>query len=381
MLSRVRQHLSWKIFISYLVVISVGIIVLATSAKFAIPAAFDRHMGAMIPMMGDSSMGMMDSGMNLESDLYANFSVAVNEALTQAALAAFITALVVSWFFSRQVVIPVRGMMAASKRIAEGHYDERVQILGDPGEADELSQLAISFNRMAKNLAQTENMRRLLIGDVTHELRTPLTIIKGSIEGLIDGVLPPEAETYQQIYREADRLTLLVDDLQELSRVEAGAYALNRQPVHMADLVSATVARLGRQFEEKDVGLDIAIPAELPRVLVDEDRLGQVLINLLGNALQYTPSGGRVWITAAEQGGEIEIAVRDTGIGIALDHLQNLFTRFYRVDKSRSRAGGGSGIGLTIAKHFVEAHGGRIWAESEGAGKGSAITFTLPLAK
>jgi histidine kinase len=380
MLSRVRQHLSWKIFISYLVVISVGILVLATSAKFAIPAAFDRHMGAMIPMMGDSSMGMMDTGMNLESDLYANFSVAVNEALTQAALAAFITALVVSWFFSRQVVIPVRGMMAASTRIAEGNYDERVQILGDPGEADELSQLAISFNRMAENLAQTENMRRLLIGDVTHELRTPLTIIKGSIEGLIDGVLPPEAGTYHQIYREADRLALLVDDLQELSRVEAGSYSLNRQSVHMADLVAVTVVRLERQFEEKDVGLDVAIPPELPEVLADEDRLGQVLLNLLGNALQYTPSGGRVWVTANQRGAEIEIAVRDTGIGIPLEHLQNLFTRFYRVDKSRSRAGGGSGIGLTIAKHLVEAHGGRIWTESGGTGKGSTFSFTLPLA-
>jgi len=122
---------------------------------------------------------------------------------------------------------------------------------------------------MAEKLAQTENMRRQLIGDVTHELRTPLTTIKGSIEGLIDGVLPPGAGTFQQIYREADRLTLLVDDLQELSRVEAGAYSPN-QPVHMADLVAVTVARLGRQFEEKGVVLEIEIPPELPRVLADE---------------------------------------------------------------------------------------------------------------
>jgi len=233
---------------------------------------------------------------------------------------------------------------------------------------------------MAEKLAQTENMRRQLIGDVTHELRTPLTTIKGSIEGLIDGVLPPGAGTFQQIYREADRLTLLVDDLQELSRVEAGAYSPN-QPVHMADLVAVTVARLGRQFEEKGVVLEIEIPPELPRVLADEDRLGQVLLNLLGNALQYTPSEGRVWITAAQRGAEIEIAIRDTGIGIPLEHLENLFTRFYRVDKSRSRAGGGSGIGLTIAKHLVEAHGGRIWTESDGTGKGSTFSFTLPLAR
>jgi len=355
--------------------------VLATSAKFAIPSAFDRNMIAMIPMMGDSSMGMMNTGINLESDLNTNFNNAVNEALTQAALAAFITALVVSWFVSRQVVIPVREMMEASQHIAEGHYDERVRIPGNLSEADELTQLALSFNRMAEKLAQTENRHRQLIGDVTHELRTPLTTIKGSMEGLMGGVLPPEDGTYQLIHREADRLARLVDDLQELSHIEAGAYAQNRQPVHSADLAATAVARLGLQFEEKGVALEIEIPSELPRVLADEDRLGQVLLNLVGNALQYTPSGGRVWVTANQREEEIEIAVHDTGIGLHLEHIQNLFARFYRVDKSRSRAGGGSGIGLTIAKHLIEAHGGQIWAESGGIGKGSTFSFTLPLAR
>jgi histidine kinase len=213
---------------------------------------------------------------------------------------------------------------------------------------------------------------------VAHELRTPLATIKGSMEGLLDGVLPAEAATFQQIYHEADRLQRLVYDLQELSRVEAGAFELKRRPAHIRDLVEATAARLGRQFEEKGVALETDVPADLPPVPLDEDRVGQVLINLVGNALQYTPSGGRVRVAACRQAGELRVAVSDSGIGIAPEHLSLIFTRFYRVDRSRSRAGGGSGIGLTIAKHLVEAHGGHIWAESAGPGQGSTFTFTLP---
>jgi signal transduction histidine kinase len=232
---------------------------------------------------------------------------------------------------------------------------------------------------MAAKLQQTENMRRQLIGDVAHELRTPLTAIKGSMEGLIDGVLPADAETYQTIHREADRLQRLVNDLQELSRVESGAFDLDRQSVKVSDLVDSAVARLGKQFEEKDVTLETEVPSGLPQVFVDKDRIDQVLLNLVGNALQYTPSGGKVTISAHAQDDEIHIAVADTGIGIPPEHLPHLFTRFYRVDKSRSRARGGSGIGLTIAKHLVEAHDGRIWAVSSGSGQGSTFIFTLPL--
>jgi len=223
-------------------------------------------------------------------------------------------------------------------------------------------------------------MRRELIGDVAHELRTPLTAIKGSMEGLIDGVLPSEVETYQLIYAEADRLERLVNDLQELSRVEAGAYELIRKPISVSSLVESAAARLSRQFEDKGVTLESKVPANLPPALADEDRIGQVLLNLVGNALQYTPPGGHVRIAASRRGHEVHVSITDTGIGISPEHLPHLFTRFYRVDKSRSRAGGGSGIGLTIARHLVEAHGGRIWVESPGAGRGSSFTFTLPLA-
>ena len=380
MLSYIRRHLGIKLFISYLTVILVGVIVLATTAEFVVPSAFDRHLAAMSAMM---SPMMGDSTTNLELDLFNNFRAAVTEAMILAALASSIVAVLVSLLVSRQVVAPVREMMLASQRISEGHYNERVQVPGDVSkdELDELSQLALRFNRMAASLEQTEVMRRQLIADVTHELRTPLTAVKGSMEGLIDGVLPADEGTFQQIISEAERLQRLVNDLQELSRVEAGAYELNIHSYRVSDLLTAAEARLGHQFEEKGVILEIALPNDLPQVLTDEDRIGQVLLNLVGNALQYTPPGGKVKVTAAAQRDEVYIAVSDSGMGIPAEHLPHLFTRFYRVDKSRSRAGGGSGIGLTIAKYLVEAQGGSIWAQSEGAGRGSTFTFSLPTAR
>jgi two-component system sensor histidine kinase BaeS len=376
MIKRLRRHLGWKIFFSYLVVIVVGVVVLATATEFVVPSAFDCHLAA----MGSLMTGMM--GTDLNNDLFSNFRAAVNEALAVAALAATLAAIAVSVFVSRQVVIPVQEMMLASRRIAEGHYSERVQIAANvkSSEMDELDQLALSFNRMASTLEQVESKRRQLIGDVAHELRTPLTTIKDSMEGLIDGMLPSNEDAFQEIYREADRMERLVNDLQELSRVEVGAYDLELRPLAVSHLVDVTVQRLSRQFEEKGIVLDLNIPKGLPNVYADENRIYQVLLNLVGNALQYTPQGGRVEITADYAEGEVFITVTDTGIGIPKEHLENIFTRFYRVDKSRSRAGGGSGIGLTISKHLVEAHGGRIWVEDNQSRKGSVFTFTLPIA-
>ena len=379
MLSYFRRHLGLKLFISYLVVILMGVLVLALTAELVVPTAFQRHMAAMGTTM--SSM-MGGSPQALDQSLYSNFRAAVTEALTLAAASATLTALIASLFISRQVVAPVQAMMSASQRIAKGHYEERVQIVGDipKHEQDELGQLALSFNQMADQLERTEAMRRQLIGDVTHELRTPLTTIKGYMEGLTDGVLPANDETYSQIYREADRLQRLVNDLQELSRVEAGAFNLNLKITTVEALVEATIDRIGSQFQEKGVVLTTQIQSDLPNIHVDEDRIGQVLLNLVGNALQYTPAGGKVLITGIKLSEQVQIEITDTGIGIPAEHISHLFTRFYRVDKSRSRQVGGSGIGLTIARHMVEAHGGRIWVKSSGEGKGATFGFTLPVA-
>ncbi len=174
----------------------------------------------------------------------------------------------------------------------------------------------------------------------------------------------------------------LVDDLQELSRVEAKAYSLDIRSVAVSNLVQTTVKRLSPQATAKRITLHSSLPADLPPLQADEDRITQVLVNLVANAIQYTPEGGDVTISAARHADEVYISVSDTGIGIPSEHIANLFTRFYRVDKSRSRnAGGGSGIGLTIAKHLVEAQGGRIWVESKGEGQGSTFTFSLQVAR
>jgi len=368
---RYKNSLGWKLMASYLVVIIVGMMTLALVAESAVPTSFNRHMAGMQQMMMGSQMSMQEMG----ADLFINFRAAVTEALLFSAVAAFVSAILVSLFVSQRVVTPIRQMMRASRHIAEGHYHERVQVVSK----DELGQLARSFNQMAVSLEQTEAMRRELIGNVAHELRTPLSTIKGYMEGLIDGVLPPDPTTYQQVYREADRLQRLVSDLQELSRVEAGAFELDYQPVNMAELIQHNAARLRPQFKEKEVNLKLDLPFDLPQIQADEDRLNQVLINLIGNALQYTPTGGTVTVTAGTHSPELWVTITDTGIGIASEHLGHLFTRFYRVDKSRSRAGGGSGIGLTITKHLIEAHGGRIWANSSGAGQGSTFGFALPV--
>jgi two-component system sensor histidine kinase BaeS len=377
MLRLIRTHLAWKVFLSYLVVVLVGVVVLATATSISAPSAFDRHMAGMSTLMS----GMMGTAQPLELELFSNYQAAVVEALSLAAAAALIAAVLASFFISRQVVEPVQRMMALSHRIAEGEYEERLIVSGNvqSNQLDELDQLALTFNQMADKLEKTETMRRQLIGDVTHELRTPLAAIKGYMEGLMDGVLPATPETFQQVHAEAARLQRLVNGLQELSRVEGGTYQLKLESISPVDLIETVVSHLNRQFEEKGIHLENKLDVNLPNVSADKDRILQVLTNLIGNALQYTPAGGRVIITAARVKAEILISITDTGIGISPDHLPLIFNRFYRTDKSRARASGGSGIGLTIAQALVKAHRGRIWAESAGEGKGSSFNFTLPV--
>jgi len=380
MLRFLRTHLAWKVFLSYVVVVLVGVVVLATATSLSVPAAFDRHMAGMSAMM--SGGDMMGNAQPMEMELFTNYTASVNEALSLAAIAALIAAVLASFLISRQVVTPVQRMMMLSHRIAEGEYEERLTVSRGvrSNQLDELDQLALSFNQMADKLEKTESMRRQLIGDVTHELRTPLAAIKGYMEGLMDGVLPAEPETYQQVHTEIDRLQRLVNDLQELSRVEAGAFQLMPVSISLPGLIETIKGNLGHQFEDKGIQLETQVEPYLPNIMVDKDRILQVLTNLVGNALQYTPSGGKVSIRAARDKSEILISVSDTGIGIAPDHLPFIFNRFYRTDKSRTRASGGSGIGLTIAQALVKAHHGRIWAESAGEGKGSSFHFTLPAA-
>ena len=231
-----RRYLGAKLLLSYLAVIFIGGVILTFASQFVLLTAFNRHMAGMGTMMNNgngmthapgASAGVGGQGLSTMSQLYLDFRASFNEALGYAALAAAIVAIALSLYLSRSVIAPVSAISLASQRIADGHYEERVQVRGQ----DELAELATRFNQMAEQLNQVEAMRRRLIGDVSHELRTPLTAIKGSMEGLIDGVLPATAEIYGQIHAEAERLNHLVDDLQELSRVEAHAYQLDLRPL------------------------------------------------------------------------------------------------------------------------------------------------------
>lgn len=370
----IRRHLGVKLFISYLAIFLIGAVILVVATRYTVPEAFKRHMGGVAP--GTGMMQGLGVGRNAVNDLFTNFQAGFNEALVLALLAAGLAAMGVSLLLSRGIVAPVRRMTTVSRHIADGHYSERVQ----SDSHDELGQLALSFNQMAENLEQVERMRRQLIADVSHELRTPLTTIQGSMEGLLDGILPATPETYQHIHQEAGRLARLVDDLQELSRIEAGASPLEIKLARVDSLIHTTIKRLSTQAAKKRIDLAADLPADLPMVPMDEARITQVLTNLVSNAIQYTPEGGSIRIQVSQNKEFLQVSITDTGIGIPAEHIPHLFTRFYRVDKSRSRqAGGGSGIGLTIARHLVESHAGRLWVESPGAGQGSTFSFSLPI--
>ena len=366
-LHAIQRHLGMKLFLSYLVIILVGVLSLAITAELVTPTILARHTTRMQEMMGG------DFGMS--EDLLSSFRTAINELLLLAAVAALLTAIIVSTFVTRRIIKPIQAMTKASQRIAAGHYQERIQ----PSGSDELARLAMSFNQMAHVLYQTEARRRRLIGDVAHELRTPLGNIKGIMEALQDGVFPAEPATFHDVEREVGRLQRLVTDLEELSRAEAGQIVLEPQRISANSLVRLVAQQLRPQFEDKEVNLMVELSEAPAEVEVDRGRMTQVLLNLLGNALQYSAAGGVVRLLVTRQPDTVIISVQDNGIGIAPEHLPYIFERFYRVDKSRSRAGGGSGIGLTISKYLVESHGGRLTATSQGEGHGSQFTVYLPV--
>jgi signal transduction histidine kinase len=374
---RWRPRLGARLFASYLAVLAVAFATLFLTADAVTPRLFADHVAR---MMGAGGRGrMMGPGAAgpaaLDAALEESFRSALLQGLTVAGAAAGVAALGASALVTRRIVGPVTRLAAASRRIAAGRYDERV------AEADgELGDLGASFNEMAASLATTERRRSELIGDVAHELRTPVAVLEGTLEALLDGVAEPSQATWARLHDEAARLRRLVDDLQQLSRAEAGQIALAPTAVAPADLARAAVERLAEQFEEKGLTLRLDPADDLPPVLADRDRAVQVLTNLLVNALRYTPAPGSVRVRLEPAGQAVRFSVADSGMGIAAEHLPRVFDRFYRADRSRSRASGGTGVGLTIARALVEAMGGQIEAASAGPGKGATFSFTLPVA-
>jgi two-component system sensor histidine kinase BaeS len=302
------------------------------------------------------------------------FLTRINWALLYAALGATLIALTLGLFLARTLTRPLRELTAASQSMAQGDLEQQVTVRSK----DELGELAAAFNRMSSELARANQARRQMTADIAHDLRTPLTVIRGYAEALLDGDLPPAAATFETVYQEAEHLSHLIEDLRTLSLVDAGKLTLHRQTVQPKDILEQAAAAHLPQAQKSGITLDVDAVADLPLVHIDPERLAQVLGNLVGNALRYTPEGGRITLAARQQADAILLAVRDTGVGIDPADLPHIFDRFYRGDDARESNEGESGLGLAIAKSLVEAHGGSISVASI-PGEGSAFTITLPI--
>jgi signal transduction histidine kinase len=293
--------------------------------------------------------------------------------LVGGALAAGI-ALVLARLLSLGMTRPLREMARAAGKMAHGDYRQRVHTTS----RDEVGQLARTFNRMSADLDQLERLRHELVANVSHELKTPISALRAHLENLLDGVEQPDRATLQLMLAQSERLSRLVEQLLDLSRLESGDVPFERDAVELAPLVSDVVNEL--QMTAGDgVRLVEEVPDDVLTVWADRERLHQVLFNLIDNAVRFSPEGGSVIVSAVRRQSRCEIRVADTGPGIPAEHLAHVFERFYRVDPARTRGDGGTGIGLAIARSIVEAHDGRIWAESK-VGRGSVFAFDLPLA-
>ena len=307
---------------------------------------------------------------------FLRLSTSINRSLLLGGSVAIAIALLLTFVLSRRMTSPIGALAKAARRLGRGDLSQRVQLQGE----GEVAALAQAFNSMAADLEHAEQLRRNLVADVAHELRTPLSNIQGYLEAIRDGVIKPDAATIHSLNEEAVLLSRLVNELQELSLAEAGELKLVYQAEDITKLVKQAVTPWQPQLAAKEISLSLDLPDNLPLVNIDWQRVNQVLHNLLENAVAYTHKGGTINVAAITQGDWVEVSVSDTGEGIPAEDLPHIFERFYRVDKSRARATGGSGLGLTIAKRLVEAHGGKITVQSK-LGKGSRFSFTLPIAK
>jgi signal transduction histidine kinase len=272
------------------------------------------------------------------------------------------------------VVKPLRRLAEAARAITAGDYSQRVEEKGPR----EIRTLAATFNQMVEEVQHTQEGQRDFLANVSHELKTPLTSIQGYSQAVLDGAVTDPARAASVIYDEAGRMRRLVEELLDLARLESGQARLRRAHVDLSALLGAVIERMTPQARERGVSLEHEVRA-LPGLTGDGDRLAQVFANLIDNAIEHTPNGGRVLVRAVEVDGGVEASISDTGHGISPEDLDRIFERFYQVDKSRVRGERkGTGLGLTISKELVEAHGGRIRAVST-LGQGATFIVWLPL--
>jgi signal transduction histidine kinase len=306
------------------------------------------------------------------------FRTTLFRSLFRAAIVAATVAFLLALFLSGQIVNPLRKITAAATRLAAGNLKTKVPV----ETADELAELAQTLNTMSARLLKLEELRRQLTQDVAHELKTPLASARALVEGMSDGIIPADRGNLLSLLEEIDRLSQLIGDLGELSRAEAGRNQLVMVPGNPAAVVAAVGKRLRPAFDEKGVALELAASLKdvKAQALIDERALERIFENLLSNALRHTAKGGLVRISTRQdpEAGSIAFTVSDNGVGIPAQHLPYIFERFYRVDPSRSRATGGTGIGLTIVRELTEALGGQVSVKSH-PGQGTSFTIMLPL--
>lgn len=340
-----KKHLLWKLLLNIVPVIGVTILV--------VWLAIDK-------LAATYFMRLMENYAIAPHESHRMFIESVHHYLVWAALAALVLALLLSYLMTKRVLRPLSQMTRISRELAAGNFTNRVEVVSQ----DEVGELGLAFNSMADSLARLEQLRKSMVSDLAHELRTPLTNLRGYLEGLSDEVVPPSVETFRMLENEILRLVHLVDDLQQLTKADSAQAFLRRQALSCARVSGQLKVLFERRFAAKGIVLQLAItPPEL-QVTADLDKLLQALRNLLENALRYTAAGGEVTISARAFDGGVEIAVCNSGGGISAADLPFIFERFFRADRSRSRAHGGAGIGLSIVKQLVEAHEGQVGAVS-----------------
>jgi two-component system OmpR family sensor kinase/two-component system sensor histidine kinase BaeS len=296
----------------------------------------------------------------------------MEQILVTGAVLAVLVGLALGALLSRNLTAPLQHLATAARAVAGGDLDQQVQTEG----SEEMVEVAQAFNEMTAALSESERKRQNMVADVAHELRTPLSVLQGNLRAILDDVYPLEKPEISRLYDESRLLSRLVDDLRELALADAGQLRLHLRPTDVAQIIRSAVESLAPAAQAGEVMLSSRVADDLPIVQADPDRVAQVLRNLLVNAVRHTPPGGSVTVTAGLTADAIEVAVSDTGEGIAADDLPYVFERFWRADPARTRTGG-TGLGLSVAQSLVEAQGGRMWVESI-PGKGSTFRFTLP---
>ncbi|GGG24369.1 sensor histidine kinase [Paenibacillus abyssi] len=302
--------------------------------------------------------------------LSRHFEMALVQSVLWSALGSIVLAMIMGYYAARRISSPLVEMKKVAEQMAAGRLNVTVNVSGN----DELAMLGQSLNELAKQLDRQEKLRVTMTEDIAHELRTPLTTLKSHMRAFEDGIWEPTPERIHSCYEEIERLTLLVGELEELNAMESPGFRLVKQEVRLGAIAAKGVELVAASFMEKKITLHNHIPQGIS-LQADPDRLIQVLVNLLTNALKYTPEQGEVHIEARNEEDTVLLTIKDTGVGIAPEDLPHIFNRFYRGEKSRNRKTGGSGLGLAIVDKLVKAHGGKIWAES---GQGAIFCVELP---